>query len=69
MRSIIRPSSAEMGSLFSEGLRFWTQLVREQGPNNWVRISQHMHYRSPKQCRERFHQEMGSLFSEGLRFW
>ncbi|KAK1138408.1 hypothetical protein N8T08_002624 [Aspergillus melleus] len=34
------------------------QLVREQGPNNWVRISSHMHYRSPKQCRERFHQNL-----------
>ncbi|KAF9886793.1 hypothetical protein FE257_011040 [Aspergillus nanangensis] len=34
------------------------QLVREQGPNNWVRISQHMSYRSPKQCRERFHQNL-----------
>ncbi|KAJ9212448.1 hypothetical protein DTO166G4_5940 [Paecilomyces variotii] len=34
------------------------QLVREQGPNNWVRISQHMRYRSPKQCRERFHQNL-----------
>ncbi|KAL4866828.1 hypothetical protein BDV12DRAFT_129897 [Aspergillus spectabilis] len=34
------------------------RLVREQGPNNWVRISQHMHYRSPKQCRERFHQNL-----------
>ncbi|KAJ5934119.1 hypothetical protein N7466_003666 [Penicillium verhagenii] len=34
------------------------QVVREQGPNNWVRISQHMHYRSPKQCRERFHQNL-----------
>ena len=34
------------------------QLVREQGPNNWVRIAQHMHYRSPKQCRERFHQNL-----------
>lgn len=34
------------------------QLVREQGPNNWVRISQHMHHRSPKQCRERFHQNL-----------
>ncbi|KAL2383639.1 hypothetical protein RJZ90_002486 [Blastomyces dermatitidis] len=34
------------------------QLVRSQGPNNWVRISQHMQYRSPKQCRERFHQNL-----------
>lgn len=36
------------------------QLVQEQGPNNWVRISQHMLYRSPKQCRERFHQKLKS---------
>ena len=34
------------------------QLVRSQGPNNWVRISQHMQYRSPKQCRERYHQNL-----------
>jgi hypothetical protein len=33
-------------------------LVRSQGPNNWVRISQHMHFRSPKQCRERYHQSL-----------
>jgi hypothetical protein len=33
-------------------------LVRAHGPNNWVRISQHMHYRSPKQCRERYHQSL-----------
>ncbi|KAL1992548.1 hypothetical protein VTN49DRAFT_4580 [Thermomyces lanuginosus] len=39
------------------------QLVREQGPNNWVRISQHMHYRSPKQCRERFHQNLKPTLS------
>ncbi|EXJ90988.1 hypothetical protein A1O1_04095 [Capronia coronata CBS 617.96] len=33
-------------------------LVRSQGPNNWVRISQHMQHRSPKQCRERYHQNL-----------
>ena len=33
-------------------------LVRTQGPNNWVRISQHMQQRSPKQCRERYHQNL-----------
>jgi Myb-like DNA-binding protein FlbD len=33
-------------------------LVRTQGPNNWVRISQHMRHRSPKQCRERYHQNL-----------
>jgi len=34
------------------------QLVQTQGPNNWVRISQHMQHRSPKQCRERYHQNL-----------
>ena len=34
------------------------QLVHTQGPNNWVRISQNMQHRSPKQCRERFHQNL-----------
>jgi Myb-like DNA-binding protein FlbD len=34
------------------------QLVQTQGPNNWVRISQHMLHRSPKQCRERYHQNL-----------
>jgi Myb-like DNA-binding protein FlbD len=33
-------------------------LVRTQGPNNWVRISQNMQHRSPKQCRERYHQNL-----------
>ena len=35
-------------------------LVRTQGPNNWVRISQHMLHRSAKQCRERYHQNLKS---------
>ena len=34
------------------------QLVTTQGPNNWVRISQHMQHRSAKQCRERYHQNL-----------
>lgn len=33
-------------------------LVTMRGPNNWVQISQHMHCRSPKQCRERYHQNL-----------
>lgn len=33
-------------------------LVRTQGPNNWVRISQQLQHRSPKQCRERYHQNL-----------
>ncbi|KAI0598110.1 Homeodomain-like protein [Biscogniauxia sp. FL1348] len=33
-------------------------LVRSQGPISWVRISQQLHSRSPKQCRERYHQNL-----------
>lgn len=34
------------------------ELVRTQGPNKWVRISQQLQHRSPKQCRERYHQNL-----------
>jgi Myb-like DNA-binding protein FlbD len=50
--------SHRRGPWVPEEDQFLIQLVREQGPNNWVRISQHMHFRSPKQCRERFHQNL-----------
>ncbi|KAL8742918.1 MAG: hypothetical protein Q9190_004677 [Brigantiaea leucoxantha] len=33
-------------------------LVHQQGAYNWVRISQMIGSRSPKQCRERFHQNL-----------
>ena len=33
-------------------------LVQSQGAHNWVRISQFIHTRSPKQCRERYHQNL-----------
>jgi Myb-like DNA-binding protein FlbD len=33
-------------------------LVAQSGPNNWVRISQAIATRSPKQCRERYHQNL-----------
>ncbi|KAI1266742.1 Homeodomain-like protein [Xylariaceae sp. FL1019] len=34
------------------------RLVGNQGPLNWVRISHHIHSRTPKQCRERYHQNL-----------
>ena len=34
------------------------QLVQTQGAHNWVRISQMIGTRTPKQCRERFHQNL-----------
>ncbi|KAI0140554.1 Homeodomain-like protein [Xylariaceae sp. FL1272] len=34
------------------------RLVKTQGPLNWVRIAQHLHSRTPKQCRERYHQNL-----------
>jgi Myb-like DNA-binding domain len=33
-------------------------LVHRNGPHNWVRISQEIQTRSPKQCRERYHQAL-----------
>ncbi|KAK4913108.1 hypothetical protein LTR66_017239, partial [Elasticomyces elasticus] len=36
------------------------ELVSTQGANNWVRISQQLQHRSPKQCRERYHQNLKS---------
>ena len=33
-------------------------LVQTQGAHNWVRISQFIQTRSPKQCRERYHQNL-----------
>jgi Myb-like DNA-binding protein FlbD len=33
-------------------------LVQQQGASNWVRISQLIQSRSPKQCRERYHQNL-----------
>ncbi|KAF2732182.1 trichome differentiation protein GL1 [Polyplosphaeria fusca] len=33
-------------------------LVARNGPHNWVRISQEIGTRSPKQCRERYHQNL-----------
>jgi Myb-like DNA-binding protein FlbD len=39
------------------------ELVRMQGPNNWVRISQQLRNRSPKQCRERYHQNLKSTLN------
>ena len=49
-------------------------LVRECGPHNWVDISSRIKHRTPKQCRERYHQNLKPTldhspitFEEGLR--
>ncbi|KAL7625608.1 hypothetical protein AAE478_004828 [Parahypoxylon ruwenzoriense] len=34
------------------------QLVDEKGDHNWVSIAQRLHSRTPKQCRERYHQNL-----------
>ncbi|KAI1172287.1 Homeodomain-like protein [Nemania sp. FL0916] len=34
------------------------RLVQQQGPLNWVKISDTLMSRSPKQCRERYHQNL-----------
>lgn len=33
-------------------------LVEQIGPSNWVKISHELHTRTPKQCRERYHQNL-----------
>ncbi|KAL9133000.1 MAG: hypothetical protein Q9175_005826 [Cornicularia normoerica] len=38
--------------------RMLLDLVQSQGAHNWVRISQFIRTRSPKQCRERYHQNL-----------
>ena len=38
--------------------RYLIELVNRNGPHNWVRISQDISTRSPKQCRERYHQNL-----------
>ncbi|KHO00899.1 trichome differentiation protein GL1 [Metarhizium album ARSEF 1941] len=38
--------------------RFLLNLIERHGPLNWVRIAQILGSRSPKQCRERYHQNL-----------
>jgi Myb-like DNA-binding protein FlbD len=38
--------------------RILIELVQRRGPHNWVRISHDIQSRSPKQCRERYHQNL-----------
>lgn len=40
-------------------------LVHANGPSNWVRISQQIQSRSPKQCRERYHQNLKQGLDHG----
>ncbi|TLD38501.1 trichome differentiation protein GL1 [Venturia nashicola] len=40
-------------------------LVHQNGPSNWVRISQQIQSRSPKQCRERYHQNLKAGLDHG----
>ncbi|KAK2747507.1 hypothetical protein FQN57_001999 [Myotisia sp. PD_48] len=52
------PQSQRRGPWVPEEDQALLELVHSQGASNWVQISQHMKYRSPKQCRERFHQNL-----------
>jgi hypothetical protein len=51
-------SSARRGPWTTDEDQTLLDLVQKQGPNNWVRISQQMQHRTPKQCRERYHQNL-----------
>ncbi|KAF2089437.1 myb superfamily protein, partial [Saccharata proteae CBS 121410] len=52
------PASARRGPWSTAEDAFLLQIVQSQGANNWVRISQLVRTRTPKQCRERFHQNL-----------
>jgi Myb-like DNA-binding protein FlbD len=62
----VAPSSSEEFTMVAHRRGPWSQhedqwlvnLVARNGPHNWVRISQEIGSRSPKQCRERYHQNL-----------
>lgn len=49
---------AKRGPWSQQEDRTLLELVQSQGAHNWVRISQYIRTRSPKQCRERYHQNL-----------
>lgn len=51
-------SGAKRGPWSQHEDRSLLELVQSQGAHNWVRISQFIRTRSPKQCRERYHQNL-----------
>lgn len=50
-------SHVEDNSLFN--------LVRTHGPHNWVKIASNLGSRTPKQCRERYHQSLKPTLNHG----
>lgn len=57
--------SARRGPWMANEDQALLELVKSQGANNWVRISQHIPGRSPKQCRERYHQNLKPNLNHG----
>jgi hypothetical protein len=41
------------------------KIIHDDGAENWVRISDRMGFRSPKQCRERYHQNLNPSLNHG----
>lgn len=56
--SIVNMSSHRRGPWSPPEDAYLVSLVHTQGPLNWVRIAQLIGTRSPKQCRERYHQNL-----------
>lgn len=52
------PTGHRLGPWSQAEDAYLVQLVHTQGPLNWVRIAQLIGSRSPKQCRERYHQTL-----------
>ena len=57
-KSVVRMSSHRRGPWSQGEDAHLFQLVHTQGALNWVRIAQLIGTRSPKQCRERYHQNL-----------
>jgi Myb-like DNA-binding protein FlbD len=58
-RSITSPMATHRRGPWSQGEdAYLVQLVHTQGALNWVRIAHIIGSRSPKQCRERYHQNL-----------
>ncbi|PIS53365.1 hypothetical protein CJI97_003031 [Candidozyma auris] len=54
----VAPPNARRGPWSPEEDRRLMSIIAIQGPTNWVRISASLGTRSPKQCRERYHQNL-----------
>ena len=59
------PSAKKRGPWGQNEDRALSRLVNDNGANNWVQIANLLETRSPKQCRERYHQNLKPTLNHG----